>query len=114
RAQQPGPEVTETIVVPAGDAEETHLKLSFGAGKLTLAPGAEKNLVEGTATYNYEQLKPEIVSGDERAEVKMGDMEFNGFPVFDEFKNEWDLKLGKDPIALTIDGGAYEADWELG
>jgi hypothetical protein len=70
--------------------------------------------VEGTATYNYEQLKPEIESKDDSVEIKMGEMDFNGFPVFDEFKNEWDLKLGEDPMDLTIDGGAYEAEWELG
>lgn len=114
RAQKPGPEVTDQISVPATGAEETRLELSFGAGELTLAPGAKKDLVEGTATYNYDQLKPEIVSTDENVEIKMGEMEFDGIPVFDELKNEWDFKLGDDPMALTIDGGAYEADWELG
>jgi hypothetical protein len=113
-AQKPGPDVIEQIEVPSLDAEETRLELSFGAGELKLAPGADGNLVEGTATYNYEQLKPEIVSTEERVEIKMGNMEFNGFPVFDELKNEWDFKLGQDPMALTIDGGAYEADLELG
>jgi hypothetical protein len=114
RAQKPGADVTDQIEVPSLDAEETRLALSFGAGKLTLAPGAAKNLVDGTATYNYEQLKPEIESADDHVEIKMGDMDFDGFPMFDEFRNEWDFKLGNDPMALTIDGGAYEADLELG
>lgn len=114
RAQKPGPEVTDQIVVPTTGAEETRLKLSFGAGKITLSPGAEKDLVEGTATYNYEQLKPEIVSENGDVEIKMGDMEFNGFPMFDEFKNEWDFKLGEEPIALTIDAGAYDGVYQLG
>jgi hypothetical protein len=114
RTQKPGPDVTDQIVVPATGAEETRLELSFGAGDLTLAPGAKKNLVEGTATYNYEQFKPEITSSDENVQIKMGNMEFDGIPTFDEFKNEWDFKLGPDPMALTIDGGAYEADLELG
>jgi hypothetical protein len=28
--------------------------------------------------------------------------------------NEWDLKLGLKPMDLTINGGAYEANFELG
>src|SRR5690349_21405099 len=43
RAQKPGPDVTDQIEVPSLGAEETRLTLSFGAGKLTLAPGAAKN-----------------------------------------------------------------------
>lgn len=114
RAQKPGPEVTDQIVVPIPDADETRLKLSFGAGDITLAPGAEKDLVEGTATYNYEQLKPVIESTDGDVEIKMGEMEFNGLPVFDELKNEWDLKLSDEPMALSIDAGAYNGTYELG
>jgi hypothetical protein len=114
RAQKPGPEVTDQIVVPIPDADEIRLKLSFGAGDITLSPGAEKDLVEGTATYNYEQFEPVIESTDGDVEIKMGDMEFNGLPVFDELKNEWDLKLSDEPMALSIDAGAYQGTYELG
>lgn len=113
-AQRPGPEVTDQIVVPIPDEDETRLKLSFGVGDITLSPGAEKDLVEGTATYNYEQLKPVIESTDGDVEIKMGEMEFNGLPVFDELKNEWDLKLSDEPMALSIDAGAYNGTYELG
>jgi hypothetical protein len=114
RAQKPGPEVTDQIAVPVPDTEETRLELSFGAGDLKLSPGAEENLVEGTATYNYEQLKPVIESTDGDVEIKMGEMEFNGFPMFDEFRNEWDFKLSEEPMALSIDAGAYNGTYELG
>lgn len=114
RAQKPGPEVTDQISVPASGAEETRLTLSFGVGDITLSPGAEENLVEGTATYNYEQLKPVIKSSDGDVEIKMDEMEFNGLPMFDEIKNEWDLKLSDEPMALNIDAGAYNGTYELG
>ena len=114
KAQKPGPEVTDEIVVPATGADETRLKLSFGAGEIKLSPGAEKNLVEGTATYNYEQFKPVIETNDADVEIKMGDMKFNSLPSFNEFVNTWDFKLGSDPMALNIDAGAYDATYELG
>ncbi len=114
KAQKPGPEVTDEVVVPATGAQETRLKLSFGAGEIKLSPGAEKNLVEGTATYNYEQFKPVIEISDADVEIKMDDIKFNSFPSFDEFVNKWDFKLGSDPMALSIDAGAYDGAFELG
>jgi len=109
----PSPEVTEEINVDYPDSKETSLKLSFGAGDLTLAPGAER-LVEGTATYNYEDFKPEIVEDGGNVEIKMGNVEFPNFPAFDNLKNEWDFKLGAEPIDLRIDAGAYDGTYEFG
>jgi hypothetical protein len=63
---EPGPDVEESITVPvsalSGDeaSEETSLTISFGAGTLKLSPGA-KDLVDGTAVYNFPEFKPEIV-----------------------------------------------------
>ena len=48
---QPDPDVTEEINVKYPDSNEINVKLSFGAGELTLNPGADA-LVAGTATYN--------------------------------------------------------------
>jgi len=109
----PSPEVTEEINVDYPDSKEISLKLSFGAGDLTLAPGAER-LVEGTATYNYEDFKPEIVEDGGNVEIKMGNVEFPNFPAFDNLKNEWDFKLGAEPIDLRIDAGAYDGTYEFG
>lgn len=49
KAPEPSPEVTEKISVSAPDSDNVNLSLSFGAGEMTLSPGADK-LVEGTAT----------------------------------------------------------------
>lgn len=109
----PSPEVTEEINVDYPDSKEISLKLSFGAGDLTLAPGAER-LVQGTATYNYEDFKPEIVEDGGNVEIKMGNVEFPNFPAFDNLKNEWDFKLGAEPMDLRIDAGAYDGTYEFG
>ncbi|NOH00935.1 MAG: hypothetical protein HND47_02630 [Chloroflexi bacterium] len=112
-APEPGPEVTDQIRVDYPDAEEVNLQLSFGAGDLTLAPGADK-LVDGTATYNYEEFKPEIVEDGGNVEVKMGNVEFPNLPSLDNLKNEWDFKLGAQPMNLSIDAGAYDGTYEFG
>ena len=68
----PGPEVTDEITVPIPETDEVSLRLSFGAGEMTLAPGAKK-LVEGTATYNYAAFKPEVNIDDGNVEIKMSE-----------------------------------------
>lgn len=111
-AKTPGPDVVDKISVAAPDAN-TALTLSFGAGKLTLAPGG-KELVEGTATYNIPDLKPEIKTEGGDVTIKQGDYKINGLPVLNDLKNEWDLKLGAEPMNLTINAGAYKGDFDFG
>jgi hypothetical protein len=109
---EPGPEVEESITVPAPKSdEETRLTISFGAGKLSLSPGA-KDLVDGTAVYNIPELKPETTINSGNVEIKQG--EFRNLVNFKDIKNDWDLKLGKSPIDLTINAGAYTGEYELG
>lgn len=110
---QPGPDVTDEINVPYPDADEINLKLSFGAGELTLNPGADV-LVDGTATYNYDELKPEIITDGGDVEVRVGDGDVKILPNLNDLKNEWDLKLGDQPMNLSIDSGAYDGTFELG
>jgi hypothetical protein len=109
--QNAGPDIEEAITVTDPKSDETRLTISFGAGKLTLSPGA-RNLVDGTAIYNVEDLKPEIQKNGSSIEIKQGD--FHSLPPFDDMKNEWDLKLSDTPLDLTVQAGAYEGDLELG
>jgi hypothetical protein len=109
--QKAGPEVQESITVADPKSDETRLTLSFGAGKLTLSPGAE-NLVDGTAIYNVDDLKPQIQKNGSSIEIRQGD--FHDLPPFDDMKNEWDLKLGDAPLDLTVQAGAYDGTLELG
>ena len=107
----PGPEVTDEISVAIPETDETRLKISFGAGDLTLSPGAEAVLVEGTATYNVPNFKPEIEIDGGTVEVKQG--EFKTLNVTD-FKNEWNLKLGNTPMELEINAVAYQGRYDFG
>ena len=108
---QVGPEVKESIRVADPKSDETRVSISFGAGKLTLSPGA-KNLVDGTVIYNVEDLKPEIVEDGNSVEIRQGD--FKSLPPFKDMKNEWDLQLGSAPMDLEIAAGAYDGTLDLG
>lgn len=109
--QKAGPEVKESITVADPDSDETHLSISFGAGELKLSPGA-KNLVDGTAIYNVDDFKPEIIENGDRIEIKQGNLD--SIPPLEDLRNEWDLKLGSAPMDLVISAGAYEGTLELG
>jgi hypothetical protein len=109
--QKAGPEVEESITVADPKSDETRLTISFGAGTLTLSPGA-KNLVNGTVIYNVQDLKPQIQKNGSSIEIKQGD--FHSLPPFDNMRNEWDLKLSDVPLDLTVQAGAYEGNLELG
>jgi hypothetical protein len=106
-----GPEVTDEISVAVSESEETRLKISFGAGELTLSPGADDLLVEGTATYNVPNFEPEVDIEGNTVEIKQGD--FKTINVTD-LKNEWDLMLGETPMELEINAGAYQGRYEFG
>lgn len=108
---QAGPDVKESITVADPKSDETRVSISFGAGDLTLSPGA-KNLVNGTVIYNVEDLKPEIIENGNNIEIKQGN--FKNLPPFKDMKNEWDLKLGSTPMDLVISAGAYDGTIELG
>ncbi|HRQ24640.1 MAG TPA: toast rack family protein [Anaerolineales bacterium] len=113
RRAEPGPEVTENIRIPYPDEEEVSLKLSFGAGEMTLSPGAD-GLVEGTATYNYEQVKPQVKTDGGTVQVRMGETHVNFLPSYNNLKNEWNFKLGSQPVDLSIESGAYKGEFEFG
>jgi hypothetical protein len=110
---KPGPDVTDKIEVKTPDAEDVSLHLSFGAGGMKIASGAEQ-LVEGSATYNYPAFKPVVNEDNANVEIKMSESSFDKFPNPGDLKNEWDLKLGDTPMDLTIDSGAYTGNFEFG
>lgn len=107
---------TMDISVPAPSSGSTNLTLEFGAGELTLAPGAQNELVQGTATYNAEQLKPVITTNGSDVKVSTGNVVIRGIPAIraKDFVNQWDLKLGNQPMALKINAGAYKGRMDLG
>ena len=107
----PGPKVTHGITVEVPDTDKPRLKISFGAGELTLSPGAADMLVEGTATYDIPNFKPEVIQNGGDVEIKQGQLKSLNVS---NFKNEWDLKLGETPMELEINAGAYQGHYEFG
>lgn len=111
-----GPTVTEdiSIALPEGDGV-VDLSLGFGAGELRVFPGGEEALVQGTATYNVPDFKPEITVSGNDVRIENGSLEIEGIPNFGEqFDNKWDLELAPVPMDLTIEAGAYQGKLELG
>jgi hypothetical protein len=107
----PGAEQTDQVAVPYPASGQTSLTISFGAGELDLAPGA-KQLVEGTATYNIRDLKPETSTQGSNVELRQGNLKSLTYPS--GIVNHWDLKLGAEPMDLAVNGGAYTGTYEFG
>lgn len=110
-----GPTQEQEILVEEPDAAVAEVTLSFGAGELTLAPGAQAALITGKAIYNVEDFKPSLSEDGNKIKLSTGNLELGGIPNFDaEIKNEWDLKLGDMPMHLSISAGAYQGSYEFG
>ena len=111
-----GPTQIEEINVSVPESEPVDLTLTFGAGELDLQAGAESALVAGTATYNVPEFKPKIKVDGQKVRLETGNLDIHGIPSFNsnDIKNKWDLKLGDQPMELTINAGAYQGDFDLG
>lgn len=109
----PGPEVTDEISIPVPTGEQARLKVSYGAGDLSITAGSDQ-LVTGTATYNIEDLKPETIISGGIIELRQGSYTLNGIPAVANVVNEWNLKLGSIPMDLEINAGAYHAEYDFG
>jgi hypothetical protein len=110
-----GPTRTEEINIPAPVAEQIDLALSFGAGKFELEDGAGDILVSGTASYNVDDFKPEVIVDGNEVRLESGDLEIQGIPnIDDKIENEWDLELGDQLMNLEINAGAYQGNFDLG
>jgi hypothetical protein len=111
---EPGPTVVDQIDIPLPSAAGTvDLTLSFGAGSLVLNPGSDV-LVSGTATYNLDEFQPVITQDGTRVSLEQGEWNLTGIPDMSELKNEWNLQLGSVPLNLSINAGAYSAEYEFG
>jgi hypothetical protein len=110
----PGPVITDKITVPLpGTTQTVDLSLAFGAGTLKIQPGSDA-LVSGTAIYNIVDFKPAVTVNGSTVRIEQGNWHLKGIPDLSNIKNEWDLSLGNQPLNLSIEGGAYHAEYQLG
>jgi hypothetical protein len=95
---------------PPTDAKPSELVLRMGGGKLDLSAGSNQ-LVEGSIRYNVADWQPTVTR--EGREVRIEQKVNGSIPIGDNIINDWELKLGKDPIDLTVEAGAYEGNLDL-
>ena len=111
-----GPTVTDDIDVPlplAGAVAD--VELVFGAGRLDISPGAQGALVAGTATYNVEELKPEVQVEGSQVRIAQDENRLRGLRnIGADVQNRWELQIGDAPLDLRIMAGAYQGRIELG
>jgi hypothetical protein len=101
------------IPLPTDVSKTVDLSLAFGAGTLKVQPGAD-SLVSGTATYNIADFKPTVIANDSTVRIEQGNWRLTGIPDFSNIKNEWVLSLGNLPLDLSIEAGAYQAEYQFG
>jgi hypothetical protein len=114
-ATTPGPMVTDQINVPLpADATQTvNLSLAFGAGTLKVRPGASA-LVSGTAKYNIADFKPVVTVNSSTVHIEQGNWHLKSIPDLSNIKNEWDLSVSSQPLNMSIEAGAYHAEYQFG
>ncbi len=112
---QAGPQQTLTVAetAPAG-AGVVDVNLNLGLGTLDLSGGGS-DLLAGEIRYNVADWKPTITNHGDSLTITQGDGPNNhgGLPD-DNVVNAWTLRLGAQPVNLTVNAGAYEAHLALG
>ena len=112
-----GPTVTENINVPllSDNQAIADVTFNFGAGTLTLEPGATTDLISGTVKYNVADFKPVINISSNNITVEQGNLKVTGIPTINSnIVNDWNLALANAPMDLVIKAGAYQGKYELG
>lgn len=111
-----GPTQTLNINEAAPSAGQTAVvQISMGAGKLNVGAGAA-GLVEGTVQYNVPEWKPTVTHTGGTVTIEQTLPKTNiGVPQSgSSIVNDWALKLGNVPMALTVNAGAYQGTLSLG
>ncbi len=111
-----GPTQTLNISEPAPGAGQTAVvQIGMGAGTLNISAGAA-GLVEGTVQYNVAEWKPTVTHTGGMVTIEQGQPKNNiGLPQSgSKIVNDWALKLGNAPMALTVNAGAYNGTLSLG
>ncbi len=99
------------IKEPISDTKESQVKIEMGGGKLDISGGSD-SLIEGTVFYNVDGWEPGITELSDGVLVSQSHTTNAGIPD-GNIKNDWTLKLGKTPLSLTINAGAYEGTIDL-
>jgi hypothetical protein len=94
---------------PAGT--DADVEIHLGGGTLDLAGGAS-GLAEGSIRFNVEEWRPTVERTDTSLRIEQGEPD-SGLTLGNGVINEWSLRLGDVPMALTIQAGAYSGSMDL-
>ena len=110
---------TETLAInepaPPAGAGVMAVTIEMGAGKLDIQGGAA-GLAEGEVRYNVAEWKPTVTRDSKSLTLTKGKandtirLPGQGNAIV----NDWALKLGSTPMALTVNAGAYKGTLALG
>jgi hypothetical protein len=112
-----GPTEIENINVPYLTDRQAiaDVTLHFGAGNLSLQPGATDALISGMAKFNVADFNPTISIDSNNINIEQGNIQLTGIPYINtDIVNDWTLSLGERPMSLVIKAGAYTGNYELG
>lgn len=104
-----GPVQQVKINEPLGAAAVTDITIKMGAGRLTVRPGAP-GLASGAIDYNVPSAKPTVTRTDSSLSIEQSGP---NVPVLGKIVNNWNLQLGKSPMTLSIEAGAYSGSLDL-
>lgn len=107
-----GPTQQSSISEPLTGAAVTDVRVTMGAGKLSLGSGSS-DLVSGTVSYNISSWKPNVKRTGSSVAITQGEQKgLSG--LGGKWINDWSLKLGNAPMRLSVEAGAYQGDYKLG
>lgn len=105
---------TETLEINetgTSGIDPIELAIEMGAGTLTLLPGASTT-VEGSVDYNVDDWRPKVINTGSKIEISQSNNNSVGIPD-GQIVNSWNLKLGSEPLDLSISTGANEGTFDL-
>ncbi len=107
-AVETGPTETIRILEPPPSAGKTmEVEIRMGAGSLELLGGGAA-LMEGTIEFNVSQWRPEIRRRGSSLTLEQNTPD-PAVTLGQDVVNRWSLRLGKTPIRLRLQAGAYSA-----
>lgn len=104
------------VTVPLESVERADVRLSMGAGELTVSGGTDPDLLmDAEFDYRPGSLEPTVdhdATGS-RASLEVRQPRFSGLPT-GQMSNSWDIRLSEDvPLDLDVSLGAGESNLML-
>lgn len=110
-------ELKTVDVVGDAQGDPSHpaeVDVTLAGGDLHVTPGGA-HLVGGAVRSNVSDLDPVVTAGGSRVSVTQGKGgDVNPGKYGSDLVADWRLTLGTQPMTLTVDAGATNADLELG